>query len=61
MCSCRTMLSLESQGDGGIAHTTGVLPWLSVGSLGWEGEEEEMPFICGGNMWSSGLGWMMAC
>lgn len=45
MYSCRTTVSLESQGSGRIAHTTGMLPWLDIGSLGWTGwesEEEEL-------------------
>lgn len=36
----------------GIAHTTGVLQWEDTGSLGrtgWEGKEEELPFMSNGS------------
>lgn len=48
MCSYRTIASLESQRGSGIVHSTGVLPWVDIGFLGWtgwEGEEEVLPFI----------------
>lgn len=34
MCDCRTLISFGSWSHGGIAHTTGVMPWVDIGSLG---------------------------
>lgn len=48
MCSYKMAALFELQRCGGIAHTTGVLPWKGTGPEGradCHGKERELPFM----------------
>lgn len=66
-CLCRARISLGSQRHKSIAHITGVLPWMDMGSLGRTNQvskEVELPCTpvheSSKYAWSSALGWRLS-